>query len=85
MKEYNTVQVTKKSPFKAPKTVSSLQTPPANKVCKSTMMQVFCFGVFMCVFVCVKWNTEHKCSFPHASSLAAITWEAGTTKKTPPF
>lgn len=56
MKEYNTVQVTKKSPFKAPKTASSLQTPPANKVCKSTMMQVFCFGGF-CVCVC---EMEHR-------------------------
>lgn len=36
------------------------------------------------MFACVKWNTEqHKCSSPHASPLAAITWEAGTRKKNP--
>lgn len=50
---------------------------------KAQWCRLFCFGVFF-VFACVKWNTEqHKCSSPHASPLAAITWEAGTRKKSP--
>lgn len=50
------VQVTKKSPLKAPKTTSILQTPPANKVCKSTQMLAF-------LFFCIKRNTtQRKCA-----------------------
>lgn len=46
---------------------------------KAQWCRCFVLG-FLCV--CVKWNTEqHKCSSPHTAPLAAITWEAGTTKK----
>lgn len=71
VKEYNIVQVTKKSPLKAPKTTSILQTPPANKVCKGTRMPAVLF------FFCIKRNRSRT----SALLLTAIMWEAGTTKK----